>query len=216
MTYAWFDIETRANPDAVALLGPVKPAGNLKDPAKIAADVLDKEAKRAERAALDCDTLAVLCAGIVWTGEETPTVFSGDERKLIADFWETVDYHANEFGAVTLIGFNCLSFDLPALVRRSQILGIRVPPLNLAKYRHDGIIDLMDALTWGGLVDAKSLATYCRLFGVNGIEDDHNGSDVARLYAEGRMDEIVAHCAADVLKTRALDERVFGLRGATR
>ena len=59
-TPLYFDIETIGNPDAVSLLGPVKAAGNLKDPAKIAADLADKEAKRAERAALDCDTARIV------------------------------------------------------------------------------------------------------------------------------------------------------------
>lgn len=218
MTYAWIDIETIGNPEAVALLGPVKPAGNLKDPAKIAASIAEKEAARVERAALDCDTLKVVCAGIVWAGEDEPIVFHGDERELLTDLWESIDFHAGEYGGVTLVGFNCLGFDFPALVRRSQVLGVRVPGcFTLAKYRAQNIIDLMDALTWGGLVDAKGLSTYCRLFGVTaGAEDDTSGADIARLYAEGRMWAIDAHCRADVLKTRALDERVFGLRGGAR
>ena len=58
-----FDIETAPLADAEAYIPPAKPRANLKDPAKIEADVREKTAASLERAALDPDLCRIVAAG---------------------------------------------------------------------------------------------------------------------------------------------------------
>ena len=57
-----FDIETVALADAAAYIPPPKPRANLKDPAKIEADIAEKRAAVLEKAALDPDLCRVVAA----------------------------------------------------------------------------------------------------------------------------------------------------------
>lgn len=48
------------------------------------------------------------------------------EADLVGDFWDKLE-EFNQATGKPFIGFNCKSFDLPFLIIRSRILGIRVP-----------------------------------------------------------------------------------------
>lgn len=60
----FFDIETQANPENLALAPEPKAPGNLKDPAKIAAAIEEKKRDLIESAALDPDYGKVLSIGL--------------------------------------------------------------------------------------------------------------------------------------------------------
>ena len=61
-----FDIETAPLADAEAYLPTPRPRGNLKDPAKIEADLAAKAAAALDKAALDPDLCRIVAAG--WRG----------------------------------------------------------------------------------------------------------------------------------------------------
>lgn len=202
-----FDIETVGDLTAVALLGPVKPAANLRDPVKIAASIAEREQARIDKAALDCDTARIVCIGV--SGPAGAVECCGpDEADHLRNWWTIVREHQAEFPTAPLVGFNCLAFDLPVLIRRSQILGISYPSLPVARYRHEGVVDLMQVLTFDGLVEPKALAVYCRLFGLDVPADATTGADIAALVAAEDWTAVADHCQADVAKTAALAARL--------
>ena len=197
-----FDIETVPLADAEVYIPPPKPRANLKDPAKIDADLAEKVAALLEKAALDPDLCRVVAAGWDCDGQAESAVCEDatQERSLLERFWR-------QSRGTTLVGFNCLSFDLPVLLRRSLYLGVRAPMLTLNKYRPGSIVDLMQRLAYQGTLTYRSLAFYCTRFGIV-VPDDVTGADIGALVAAGAWSRVHDYVRADVAKTTELARRI--------
>lgn len=207
--YLVFDIETMPMPGcAEYLTDPIEAPSNYKDPIKIAAYIADAKARQVEQAGLDCDLCEI--AAIGW--HRADGVASYDTRgtvpegRLLHDFWDVA-------GNDLIVGFNCLAFDLQILLRRSLYLGIATPKLSIDKYRHDGIVDLADMLTYGGRTKWRSLAFYAKRFGIP-HDDSVKGEDIAGLCAAGDWGKVAAHVKADVVTTEALARRLGIIQAA--
>jgi len=211
----YFDIETAPMMGAADWLEVPEAPANYKDEAKIAAYKEAAAAKELERTSLDLDLCRVVAIGAAHNAEPVMafTVQNGtvqEEAALLENFWDLVRVPGR-----VLVGFNCLAFDLPILVRRSQYLRVPVPWLNIGKYRHSGIMDVMQILSFDGMVRARSQGFYCKRFGITvGSEDTHTGADIAALVEAGDWEAIRTHVTADVEKLRALFTLVVG-RGWT-
>ena len=197
-----FDIETAPLDDAAVYIPAPKPRANLKDPTKIEADIQEKTASLLDRAALDPDLCRIVAAG--WdcdgTAESAVCTDAEEERRLLERFWR-------QSQGATLVGFNCLSFDLPVLLRRSLYLGVRAPYFSLNKYRPGSIVDLMQVLAYQGTLTYRSLGFYCTRFGVE-VRDAVAGADIGALVAAGEWSQVHDHVRADVAKTTALARRI--------
>lgn len=145
-----FDIETV--PMAAEILEPQVPefdpsevkVGNLKDPALVAAKIEAAAARHKSQfmadAALSALTGQVAAIGVKswYSGKFTepesvnsmvsPTVpvTPENEAAIINSFWETWDL-AGKGSRTVFVGHNILDFDLPFLVLRSRLLGLKVP-----------------------------------------------------------------------------------------
>ena len=201
-----FDIETASLADAVVYLESPKPRANLKDPAKIAADLAEKATAMLERSALDPDLCRIVAAGWNCDGavESAVCADATEERRVLERFWR-------QSQGATLVGFNCLSFDLPVLLRRSLYLDVRAPYFSLNKYRPGSIVDLMQVLAYQGTLTYRSLGFYCTRFGIT-VPDDVMGAEVAALVERGEWTKVHDHVRADVAKTTELARRVGVLR----
>lgn len=197
------DIETVACPDAASFLDPVRAPANYKDEAKIAAYRTEKFTEQVSKAALEPDLCEVVAVGILLPDDPRPAVVSTrdqhSETELLALLWWAVGQRA-------IVGFNSLSFDLPVLIRRSQLLGVAFPTLNLDRYRTPHV-DLLERLTFNGKLTYRSLGFYLRRFGIP-HDDTVKGADIAQLVAEGRWEAVGSHCRADVEGTAALARRL--------
>jgi predicted PolB exonuclease-like 3'-5' exonuclease len=196
------DIETTGLPEAAEYAEPVSAPANYKDEAKIAAYIAEKQAEQVGRAALDLDLCRVVAIGLMSEVTSAPTAYTGDERELLATLWDVLLKEQNP----VLIGFNLIGFDLPVLIRRSQYLDVPHPHLVLDKYRTPHI-DLMQRLTWNGLVKAKSLKFYAKRFGIP-IDDTVNGKDIPALVEAGDWEAVNRHVKSDVRLTAALAQRL--------
>lgn len=207
-----FDIETVPWPGAERFLREVKAPSNYRDPEAIARYEAEALAKAKAEMALDPDTAwPVVIAWLIEPSDvrsrppaapiERVLVVPPGDVEALADaltcwwkVWEEALYR---------YGFNVLAFDLPVLARASQRLGLIVPPelQELTRFRLPGVIDLMQSLTWGGLVRARKLTEYLDLFDLGpyvGVEDGCVGADVGRLVAEGQIEAVTRHARADV------------------
>lgn len=198
-----FDVETSPLPEAAEFLEPVDAPANYKDPVKIAEFIAAKQAENLERAGLDVDLCTIVAIG--WQREGEPAVQAltrqdCDEDEMICEFWNVVAPNAE---LRHLIGFNCLSFDLPVLMRRSQYLGKFAPAYQIDKYRHAQVTDLAQVLSFNGAVKMRSLAFYAKRFGVE-VADTITGANVAQKVVDGDWGAIRGHVSADVAKTAAL------------
>lgn len=197
------DLETVAAPQCETFLDPVRAPSTYKDPAKIASYCAEKLTERVEKAGLEPDLCEIVAVG--WRHPEkegTATVYTRadvDEAGLLEMTWEAI--HGRR-----IVGFNIFSFDLPVLIRRSQLLGLRVPSVNLDRYRSPHI-DLLERLTFQGKLTYRSLAFYTRRFGVPCV-DETSGKDIAQMVAASDWEGVRSHCRSDIDKTTALAHRL--------
>jgi len=203
----YFDVETAPMVGAADWIEPGDAPANYKDAEKIAAYIAAAQVKELEKAALDLDLCRVVAIGWALNDDPVQAVVNLPEQDMLTAFWSDV----REPGRA-VVGFNCLGFDLPVLVRRSQYLGVSMPYLNIAKHRHPGILDVMQMLSFDGLVRARSQSFYCKRFGITGgaVADTVTGADIGRLVEAGEWEKVRLHVESDVAKTRALYRRVTG------
>ncbi|MDP3731315.1 MAG: ribonuclease H-like domain-containing protein [bacterium] len=128
------------------------------------------------------------------------------EKDMLEKFWQGAE-HYDEF-----VSFNGRSFDVPFLMVRSAILGIR-PSVDLMSNRYlssqrFGVkhIDLLDQLSFYGAVRRKgNLHLWCRAFSIKSPKDDGvTGEDVGKLFRENKFLDIAKYNVGDLRATKAL------------
>lgn len=183
------------------LTDPIVAPKNYRDEFKIAAYIAETRAAQIADAGLDVDLCEI--AAIAITDTEMTAVHHGGEwteRRMLEWLWsQTRD--------TTLVGFNCVAFDLPIVLRRSLYLNILTPPIHVDKYRHDGVIDVAEVLSYNWRMPWRSLEFYCGRFGIP-YDNTVRGDDIATLAAQGEWPSIARHCLNDVQSTAALALRV--------
>ena len=156
-----------------------------------------------KKAGLEADLCEVCCIGYLHPEVGSVAVLTRremGEADLIAQLWRVI-------GDRPTIGYNSLGFDLPVLIRRSQLLDVRYPRITLDRYRTEHI-DLSEELSFRGKLPYRTLGFYARLFRVPCTPDLVNGSDIAGLVAAGEWDAVAHHCRCDVEETAALARRL--------
>jgi len=154
-------------------------------------------------------------SGVIYysTDDNAPSEFEengfkfkvASERDMLDRFW----YGAKEYSE--FISFNGRSFDVPFLMVRSAINGIK-PNVDLLSYRYlssqkSGAVhvDLFDQLSFYGTVRRKSsLHLWCRAFGITSPKQDVTGDDVARLFKEKQFLQIAKYNTRDLIATKEL------------
>jgi len=206
-----FDIETAPLEDAASYLSdePIEAPANYKDPAKIQAYIDGKRAEQLERCSLDVDLCRVVAIGMQLEGYQPVATLAqtgADEGDVLEWFWKAaVDLQP------ALVGFNCLGFDLPVLLRRSLYLGVPAPVIQIDRFKHPRVTDLMDELSYQGKFKARGLAFYCKRFGIS-VPDDTTGAQIGALVAAGEWGRVKGHVLADVQRTALLAARLGHFR----
>jgi len=128
------------------------------------------------------------------------------EREMLESFWQGVIEY-NEF-----ISFNGRGFDVPFLMIRSAINGIK-PSKDLMSNRYLNNqkfnalhIDLMDQLSFYGAVRRKgSLHLYCRAFGIKSPKEGGvTGDEVSPLFKAKEYQKIAKYNVGDLVATKEL------------
>lgn len=204
MSYLVLDLETLPIDNAADFVttDDISAPSNYKDPEKIAAYVEAERVKRIEAAALDLDLAQVVAVGlqVEGSGPQAWTSEADGERVLLSSLAEFLRLDVS----MKVVTFNGFKYDLPLLMRRARYLGVDFPRLNLDRFRSPHI-DLYEELTLQGKVKAHGLRWYARRHGwTDLLEADplkDGGAEVGRAAAEGRWDDIAAHCRVDVQAT---------------
>ncbi|KKQ41560.1 MAG: hypothetical protein US61_C0045G0004 [Parcubacteria group bacterium GW2011_GWE2_37_8] len=130
------------------------------------------------------------------------------EKERLEKFWEGAKQY-NEF-----ISFNGRAFDVPFIIVRSAVHGIR-PTKDLMYNRYINSqrsnavhIDLLDQLSFYGTVRKKgNLHLWCRAFGIASPKvEGVTGDDVGRLFKEKEFVKIAKYNSRDLFATRDLYE----------
>ena len=170
MKYIIFDIESVAQDPAklLALAPEFTAAANLKDPDKIAASIAKKKADYLADAALNWKTAEVVLIG---AGDEMEIQsFTADsEKELIGNFLNLLGDALGD--GVVVGGHNVKAFDLPMLVNRARVHGLKIPRNVLSFWRgrpqwHDNIFDTLEILSFGKSFDGNGVDDVARVFGL--------------------------------------------------
>lgn len=143
-----------------------------------------------------------------------------NEAETIEKFWQIAG------GVDLFVGHNVRDFDLPFIMQRSIILGVKpsweiyeVPGkkpweldkyLNFARYKNLPIFDTM--WEWSRWVDRwsnKNLEHLALAMGIPTPKEGIDGSQVAEFYKQGKVQEICDYCVRDVETTRAVYKRMI-------
>lgn len=130
------------------------------------------------------------------------------EKEMLESFWAGAKQYD------TFVTFNGRSFDIPFIMVRSAVHGVR-PTKNLMSNRYLSMqrggyhVDLYDQLSFYGAVRRPgSLHLWTRAFGIKSPKEDGiTGYDVARLYHEGHHLDIAKYNANDLTATAQLYQR---------
>ena len=145
-----------------------------------------------------------------WEKVAPSKLFRGDEHALLERFWSVVSHRADGGRAPRLVTYNGRGYDGPMLTVRSAQLGIKVSrALVPNRYHLTEHTDLMDVLTFFGATRSRySLDYWCRRFDIESPKGSIDGSQVARAYRDGRIEDIGEYCLRDVRATAELYRRL--------
>ena len=127
-----------------------------------------------------------------------------DEAKLLQGFFTYLERIKPR-----LVSFNGRTFDLPVLKYRAMVHGISAPWLHKSgdkwnsygyRYATDWHCDLLDVLSDFGASAKIKLNEACAAFGFAG-KFGVDGSMVASMVDDGRLEEVRNYCETDVLNT---------------
>lgn len=125
---------------------------------------------------------------------------TGSESQILSRFWEVIKAYDQ------VITFNGRGFDIPFLMMRSAVNGIR-PSRNLMGYRyeHEKHCDLLDQLTFYGAMRKFNLDFCVKAFKIKSSKEGGiDGSMVGELFKKGKFVEIARYCARDITATKEL------------
>lgn len=141
---------------------------------------------------------------------------NNDEGGLLETAFRWLEDHVpvGERRMMQVVGHNVVGFDLRFMWQRAVIHGVRPPDWMpwLVKPWDDRVFDTM--IQWSGLGGGKgiTLDKLCSVLGVarkgTEIGEDIDGSMVWDFYKGGRIEELVAYCAADVSRAREIYARM--------
>jgi DNA polymerase elongation subunit (family B) len=133
---------------------------------------------------------------------------SMSEKEMLEAFWKGAEKY------LEFISYNGRCFDVPYLMIRSAIHGIR-PTRNLMEGRYAyqqrscRHVDLQDELTFYGATQKKGgLHMYSRAFGITSPKaGGTSGDDVGRLFKEKKFIDIAKYNIGDLVATKELYEK---------
>lgn len=197
----------------------VHPPANYSKPETVAKWALEKKPEAVEEAvaktALDGTFGEVVCIGWAFGDAEAVCIHREDgqeELSLLGDFLFYLNDLIVRPGATrnpTIVGHNVTNFDLPFLWQRCVVHGIPWPSYfpkvpELKPYGNNrGVEDTM--LIWPGKFPKQD--DLCLALGIprqTGID----GSQVWEAVKDGRIQEVVDHCRADVEQVREIHRRL--------
>ena len=142
-----------------------------------------------------------------------------NEVAVLEKFWKIAS------GVDIFVGHNIRDFDLPFIMQRSIVLGVKPSwsiyqeagkkpwemnkYLNFARYNSVPIFDTM--WEWSRWVDKwsnKNLEHIALALGIPTPKQGIDGTQVAEFYRQGKVKEICDYCVRDVETTRAVYKRM--------
>jgi len=195
------DIETRPNPDLMEdaeywadVAEKLTPPINYKDPLKIEEWRLEQVTKQRDQAALKPWLGMIVCIGIADLDTDSqPMVYVNHELNLTGERQILLHFLNRTATGSKFLGWGIRTFDVPWLIARTSFHRLGTPGLVPKPKDWYRTLDLLDMVGGEGKLD-----DWGYLFA--GIRKEVDGRDLLKL----PIDELAAHCAADVEMARTI------------
>jgi predicted PolB exonuclease-like 3'-5' exonuclease len=145
----------------------------------------------------------IACIVIKIIDEDLTIEFSGDEKNILTQFWNTV----NEKTELPFFIAHNAKFDLPFLWHRSVVNNVKSAPKFNPHGRH-GNNHFCTMEAWAGFGGRISLNNLADILGEGSKTDGMDGSQVWPEYQAGNIDKIVSYCVDDVELTSRVYKRL--------
>ena len=217
-----FDIETKPVPEKVRELytfdrDSVKD-NRIKDTAKLEAKKDEKEAdffaNKEEKAALDPLTCEVCAIGYYFPKDDKYVINHTndlEESTILERFWDT--FSESRMGTERLmIGWNTHEFDLPMLLIRSRIVGVKIPAFvyetPMSRYFNGLFVDLMKVWVCNKYKEYAKLERIAKVLGV-AQPREHNiqGKDFWK-HLENDTENAIQYLKDDLLECALIAEKM--------
>jgi hypothetical protein len=216
MSSIYLDIETAPIDNADQFIEEPEAPSNYKDPAKIAAYIAEAKQIAVAKCALDFGLLRIVAIGIGHFDERGEPMVNGrickttdGETAALVEAWARCEAAFKAGGMV--VGYNLASFDIPAMITRSWILGVRPAFDAVRRYGDPHVLDLMSAISFNDPTRRKRLAWWAKRMGWT-TDDTHSGAEVPALVAAGDWNAVADHVTSDVRLTMRLHQMIGGGR----
>jgi len=144
--------------------------------------------------------------------------YGDDEKDLLIDFTNMLENDNFSFKYI-LAGHNVESFDIPFIIKRCILNGIKVPMVFNIMTKQPWDYNFIDTikLWFGDYNNRTSLKVLCEIFDIPTSKGDIDGSKVAEVYYQNFNDNtkheedlkrIVKYCSADVIATTRVFQKI--------
>ncbi|MEK6856782.1 MAG: ribonuclease H-like domain-containing protein, partial [Nanoarchaeota archaeon] len=142
----------------------------------------------------------IVAIGIKYKGNNLIFIDS-DEKNVIECFWNEWKRIKQENQNNFAVGFNIINFDIPFIVTRSFINNVEIVPFMLKS-----VVDLKEKINAYRYGKSRGkLSEYGRFLGLEILDVD--GSKVAGMWSENKIEEIKAHLIRDLEITEQILHR---------
>ena len=138
--------------------------------------------------------------------------YGEDEKTIVEEFMTTASKIFANYPKMNFVGHNVKGFDLPFLIKRAIIHGIRIPQqfwLQKQKPWENCLLDTYEIWKFGGYNSAK-LGLLTELLAIPSPKDLMAGPEVNRYFWQGRIEEIKDYCEKDIEASANLMLRLSG------
>src|SRR3989344_7273622 len=133
---------------------------------------------------------------------EVNKLFYGhNEKEILTQFWSEWNLIMEKNAITGIVGFSINNFDIPFIIARSFIHGVKIRPFTLKQ-----VIDLREKINAYRYGKTRGrLKEYAALIGLDVLETD--GSQVPKLWHENKLDELRKYLEKDLEITASLYKR---------
>jgi len=124
-------------------------------------------------------------------------VFSGEERKLLEEFWKFLEVHKD----CVFVTYNGYKFDIPFLIIRSCINNVKIPvninrnKWNMEKSNH---FDVMLFFSQNETFINPNLTVLANMFDIEIKGERFEGKEIEKFYYNNELEKIEEHCRQDI------------------
>jgi len=155
----------------------------------------------------------IVCIGLLFDEEDREVgLMQASEREILGQFWEEIFYERH------FISFNGLAFDVPFIITRSMLLGIKIPDIGKndhpflfrPKWKTKPHFDVAEWASGWNPQHRLPLDAWCRATGIPSPKGGSvKASEVYQAWLEGRLKEIMEYCLRDCHTTRQFAHKLI-------